>query len=320
MIDLEPILEKVKKSLEAHRTNTGYSRFPGGADNEYGIADAINILFTIDALPRRDEISLLSERLLEFQSHDTGLFDEGSHHPFHCTAHCAAALALVFEKPRYRISALDGYRSSSSAEEMLTSLKWDTTDRSGHIGAGIYSALYLTDSLTPEFENAFFDWLCKNNDRATGISVSGAAAKGLIPIWNHMGDWFHFLFCFSSARRAFPNAERLVDSCMDMYDKGFMPDSFGRGQRFLDIDWAFTLNRASVQTGYRLGECRERLRSFARDFTSYLADSDMSEPQWRDMHLMFGAVCALSELQSALPGELKSRRSLRQVLDIRPFI
>ena len=118
----------------------------------------------------------------------------------------------------------------------------------------------------------------------------------------------------------FPNAERLVDSCMDMYDKGFMPDSFGRGQRFLDIDWAFTLNRASVQTGYRLGECRERLRSFSKNFTSYLADSDMSEPQWRDMHLMFGAVCALSELQSALPGELKSRRSLRQVLDIRPFI
>ena len=99
-----------------------------------------------------------------------------------------------------------------------------------------------------------------------------------------------------------------------------MPESFGRGQRFLDIDWAFTLNRASVQSGYRLSESRERLKAFAHGYTEYLESSDFSEPQWRDLHLMFGAVCALSELQAALPGLLRSRRALRQVLDIRPFI
>jgi hypothetical protein len=35
---------------------------------------------------------------------------------------------------------------------------------------------------------------------------------------------------------------------------------------------------------------------------------------------LFGAVCALAELQRALPGEIRSERPLRLVLDRRPFI
>lgn len=319
-INIEPIIEKIRESLKSHHTETGYARYPGKGDNEYGIADALNIMFTIDGLPSRGEIDLLTGQLKEFQSPETGLFDEGTHHPCHCTAHCVAALELFSESPRYDITALDRYRSASSAAELLSSLEWATTNRSGHIGAGIFSALYLTKTMTPGWEDAFFDWLTENSDPETGISVKGAVSAGLIPMWNHMADWFHFLFCFHASRRAFPNAERLVDSCITMYDKKLMPESFGRGQRFLDVDWTFTLNRASVQSGYRLGESRERLEAFARGFTDYLRDSDLSEPQWRDMHLMFGAVCALSELQTALPGLLRSRRALRQVLDIRPFI
>ena len=135
-----------------------------------------------------------------------------------------------------------------------------------------------------------------------------------------MGDWFHFLFCYHAARRAFPNPERLVDSCIRMYDEKLMPDSFGKGQRFLDIDWAFTLNRASVQSGYRLGESRERLLRFAEDFIGYLSESPLFEKQYSDMHLMFGMICAVAELQFALNGQIRTTRSLRQVLDRRPFI
>ena len=39
-----------------------------------------------------------------------------------------------------------------------------------------------------------------------------------------------------------------------------------------------------------------------------------------DLHALFGAVCALAELQLALPGELRSSVPLRNVLDRRPFI
>lgn len=51
MINIEPIIEKVKKSLDCHRTETGYARYPKKGDNEYGIADALNIMFTIDDIP-----------------------------------------------------------------------------------------------------------------------------------------------------------------------------------------------------------------------------------------------------------------------------
>ena len=35
MINIEPIIEKVRKSLDCHRTETGYARYPEKGDNEY---------------------------------------------------------------------------------------------------------------------------------------------------------------------------------------------------------------------------------------------------------------------------------------------
>ena len=39
-----------------------------------------------------------------------------------------------------------------------------------------------------------------------------------------------------------------------------------------------------------------------------------------DLHLLFGMVCCLAELQQALPGTFRTQRPLRLVLDRRPFI
>jgi hypothetical protein len=36
--------------------------------------------------------------------------------------------------------------------------------------------------------------------------------------------------------------------------------------------------------------------------------------------MLFGAVCALAELQTALPGYIESKKAMRLVLDRRPFI
>ena len=180
--------------------------------------------------------------------------------------------------------------------------------------------LYLSRTLTESWANAFFDWLTRRCDPVTGISIAGAVQSHRQPIWHYMGDWFHFLFCFHAMRRSFPHPERLVDSCIQMYDENQMPDSFGRGQRFLDIDWAFTLGRTAIQAGYRLSDSRARLAQFAARFVDYLAASPLSEPQWQDLHLMFGMVCALAELQCILPGVIRTPRALRQVLDFRPFI
>lgn len=47
------------------------------------------------------------------------------------------------------------------------------------------------------------------------------------------------------------------------------------------------------------------------DFTSFVID---------DLHMTFGALCAVAELQLALPGEIRTPRPLLLVLDRRPFI
>ena len=39
-----------------------------------------------------------------------------------------------------------------------------------------------------------------------------------------------------------------------------------------------------------------------------------------DLHLLFGTLCAMAELQQALPGFVRTRRPLKLVLDRRPFI
>ena len=45
-----------------------------------------------------------------------------------------------------------------------------------------------------------------------------------------------------------------------------------------------------------------------------------SDEGLNDLHLLFGAMCCLAELQTALPGQLKTERPLKLVLDRRPFI
>ncbi|MBQ4051311.1 MAG: hypothetical protein IJD13_06740 [Oscillospiraceae bacterium] len=315
-------MEKILLSVEMHRCEEGgYVRFlprkEGAVPDEYGCADAVNILYTINEMPQgADREAHL--RVLSGLQKEHGLFSEDTHHPFHCTAHCLAALEL-----------LDGKRSCPSVTEeygdidvdkWLASLNWETCGGSGHIGAGVFSILYLTETMTDSWQEHFLDWLDRNADPVIGFGPVGAAAAEKAPLWLHMGDWFHFLFCIHAARRRLPQPEKLVDSCIELYRRELMPESFGRGQRFLDIDWAFTLNRAVLQSGYRFEESKAILLEFAEKYVAYLTASPLDEIQWQDMHLMFGAVCALAELQLALPGELYSKKALRQVLDRRPFI
>ena len=205
--------------------------------------------------------------------------------------------------------------------EFLESLKFIEMKGSGHYGAGVFCSLFLSRRLTPETKKTFFDWLSSNVDKKYGMSKEGGIDAKLAPMWLHMGDWFHFLFCYHGAREPFPCKERLIDTCIMMYENDLLSDSFGRGQRFLEIDWAFSLYRAVIQCGYRYDESMAILRRFAYDYANALISVDkQNDRAWNDIHLLFGAVCALSELQTAVPDVIRSDYPLRQVLDRRPFI
>ena len=79
--------------------------------------------------------------------------------------------------------------------------------------------------------------------------------------------------------------------------------------------------RATYQTAHRFDEVKSALLEFAKGYISYLAEVDYkTDPGANDLHLLFGVVCALIELQKALPGMIVSEIPTRLVLDRRPFI
>lgn len=323
-INIDPIIEKTKIAISNHELPQRgyYKRYADGNSgaNEYGCADAANLLYTINAMPTdRTEKEAMVEALRSFQDKETGLFREPSHHPYHCTAHCLAALELFDAEPLYRVSEADRYENPASVRPFLASLGWDES-AAGHLGAGMFSIMFLTKRMSLDWQNEFFGYLDENIDMRYGVSMKGAVATGKKLRWQYMGDWFHLMFCYHACHRAFPCTEQLIDYCIEDYENNIFPESFGKGQRFLDIDWTFAIYRAAVQSGYRLDKVKALLRDFAKKLTDYLANSPLDEPQWKDMHLMFGSICGLAELQIALPGELLSTRPLRQVMDRRPFI
>lgn len=332
-MDIRPLILKIRESVAAHYLGEGkYCRFLWAdsegrrkmGNNEYGCADAANILYTIgdfpsDAKEREEHIAALRA----FQ-HEGGVFDEKSHHKIHCTAHCIAALELFDSKPYdTELSGLSEYKTKEGLYSLLSGLDWNVKVWSeAHKGAGIYAAFVLTGNATPEWSDWYFDWLTENTDKKYGISTKGAIDEGGAILASHLNGWFHYLFNFVFARRPIPEARALVDSCISMYgDESKNLEYFGKCVGFAEVDWIYALNRAARQEGYRVKEATDCVRDFAHFYINNLNNLDHAhDERWNDLHMLFGATCALAELQAALPGEIITDYPLRLVLDRRPFI
>lgn len=332
-IDIRHLIKEIRKTVDSHCLGGGkYARYLWAdsegkrklGNNEYGAADAANILYTIGDFPRDAKLrNEFIENLRSFQ-HDDGIFDEKSHHKIHCTAHCIAALELFDALPNdTSLSGLDEYKTPDGLISLLEGLDWNTKVWSeAHKGAGIYAAFVLTGNANEDWQNCYFDWLTKHTDKKYGMSCEGEIDKGGALFASHLNGWFHYLFNFTFARRPIPEAKRLVDSCIEMYgDKSKNLDFFGKIAGFAEIDWIYSLNRAARQEGYRVEEAKACIRDFAKFYINNLNNTDYRhDERWNDLHMLFGACCALAELQAALPGEIITDYPLKLVLDRRPFI
>ena len=330
-MNLDSIAQKAKATVDSHDLGGGaYARWlvqnPQGdrnlGTNEYGCADAANIYYTIgmfwrDPKQRQER----AEALQNLQDSTTGLFAEPTHHPIHTTAHCTAALDLFDTLPKYPLYALEKYQNKEELYHMLDTLNWESNPwQNSHQGAGLYAAFLNADSAPLEWQNWYFQWLWDHCDPQYGMSKAGTIQTGGAPPVHHMCGWFHYLFNHNYAKRAFPYPEKLIDSCIDMYTKGNMYAPFGRMMGFMEIDWVFCLNRSSHHTTHRREEIQAVLQDFAKGYLRYLDELPQDDDGWNDLHMLFGAMCAVSELQIALPGKLTSTRPWRNVLDRRPFI
>ncbi len=332
MIDLRDFVCAVEEIVMRHNLHRpgAYARWlwqgdAGGRElgiNPYGCADAANILYTIGCFPDPAARAQWVAVLQGFQEADGGLFREGTHHPIHTTAHVVAALELFDARPRFPLAALETLRQKDPLVAFLENLDWTWNPwGAAHQGAGVYAALRLAASLPAEWEDWYFDWLWHEADPETGLWRRGAVAAGGDPLlFHHLAGAFHYLFNLEYARRPLRYPERMVDSCLRLYREAlFSP--LGRMVGFAEVDWVYCLNRSLRQCGHRFGESRQALADLAAVYTDYLSSLDpRTDEGLNDLHQLFGVVCALAELQQAVPGLLRTERPLRLVLDRRPFI
>lgn len=326
--DITPFIDRVRSIVESHKINTGeYARYTIGDKamiaNEYGCADAANILYMIGDFPRDvEERACWISVLQNMQDKDTGLFHEDTHFPLHTTAHCISALELFDAGPLYKLTELNQYKTKEGLYGLLESLKWvESPWNNSHMGAGIYSALNVAGEATKEWNDWYFDWLWEEADPEFGLWRKGCINKDDPRIYVHMASTFHYLFNHEYAKMPLRYPEKVIDTCLYMYEKRYLLNSFGKQANFIEVDWVYCITRALRQCGHRYEECVRVVKAFADEYLEFLLNVQPDNiAVFDDLHLLFGVLCCVAELQQFLPGYIYSGKPLKLVLERRPFI
>ena len=339
--DLRHILREVRSVVSSHAGTTPgeYHRIlQPGADKSvktgvtaYGCADAACILYTLGDLPGSGSGREAWIRAIRrFQNPETGLFEDGSHHEIHTTAFALAALDLFDARAEHPLKALQPLKEKRELEAFLESLRWQQEPwLDSHQGAGVYSALVLNREVSREWEDWYFAWLWENEDPRTGFWRKDAILPlsdpgSPVPLFHYLGGSFHYLFNIVFARRRQRYPERAVDTCLEIWRGDHQPlygEPFCGGVSYAEIDWVFYLNRSVRECGHRFDESRAAMQAAAERYIAALERIDYRrDSSFNDLHKLFGMVCAFSEFQLALPGQIVTERPLRQVLDRRPYI
>jgi hypothetical protein len=327
--DISEFVDWLPEYVQSHRLpgpDPRYQRYcqadgrdSGTGLDAYGCADAANILYTIGLLPRE---ALVRQQWIEvlrgFQRAGDGVFVNETHSDEHTTAHLTAALELFDARPLHPLHFMAPCRMREGIEQFLDALNWRSPWEQSHRGAGVGAAFLITEAVRPEWFDWYFGWLDGQVDPQTGFWRRGMIDRG--DLFAHLAGSFHYHFNYVAARRAIPHPERVIDASLElMLASGLFHRDGELG--FADIDGVFCIHRALRQCGHRHGDCMAALRRMLAAAVELVTDRAYRESRvFDDIHNTFGAVCCLAELQQALPGELRTPRPLRQVLDRRPFI
>lgn len=315
-----------------------YSRWSFGENkdlslNPYGVADAANILYTIGQFPTDPtERAGFVKTLQAMQDPQTGYFSEPTHHEFHCTAHCSAALELFDAKPLYKCSGMAPYTQKDALYSILENgIRWEEQPwRDSHIGAGLLPSLVNTDMVDLQWKNWYFDWMWEHTDPENGFIFGGKEKKA--ELFQYMASGFHYIFNHEAEHRPMRYPDKVIDSCITLMNEAIAGYPYPKGlprywgvilaiPGFLEVDVVYSATRAMRQTPHRFYECKDVLERFADKFIDMMEQFDYhNDTRVDDLHAMFGTLCCLAELQSALPGKILSSKPLRLVLDRRPFI
>ncbi|WP_419871987.1 hypothetical protein [Candidatus Pristimantibacillus sp. PTI5] len=337
MTDLRPFIARVMKTLEAHRfheESRAYARhlaqLEQGNTNEdvYGTADAAIILYTLSAMPQHPaEEKLWIAALQQHQSENTGVFAGQGHNEIHSTAFALSALELFDGKARFPLVQFKELMDKEQIAPFLESLEWrDQPWGESLKGAGIYACLVLSESVDEAWEREYFDWLLQNADPLTGLWRKGCVKQAdgspvNAPLFHHIAGSFHYLFNLAHRKEQIPYPERVIDTCLELYQSGELelPEEVFS---YFHIDWVYTILCCLKQSdSYRSEECKAAVKGTSQRFIEKLAQlgAESDEP-FDDLHSLCGAVCSLAAIQQLIPGYIQTAEPLQLVLDRRPFI
>lgn len=307
-------------SYTRHLHRAGYdSRRP----DAYGCADAANILYTLGVLPGgAEDRGAWVTSLQSFQDQQSGVFVDRTHSTYHTTAHCTAALELFEARPAYPLTFLAELGDHDRLRSFLDDLDWTRPWPASHDAAGAASALAITGAADPAWFEAYLDWFDSEVDPDTGLWRRGQ----MLPVnewpglFSNLGGSFHYHFVYDYLRQPWPAVDRLIDTCLTLlHDSAASLARIDVG--FKEIDLIYCLSRARRQTPHRFDAVSEALTLLVDRVVTLLNSVDYrSSETFDDLHTLFGAVCAIAELQRAVPGSIHTPVPLRLVLDRRPFI
>ncbi len=330
MHDLRPFIQSVKQIVDRHYLGTPgeYTRWitqdAKGSRNlgstPYGCANAVNILYTIGALPdSTEERQSMIDVLRRFQDGESGLFVNPGNYETHTTAFVSGALKLLDAKPLHQAHGFKQYLDEAALHQFMEAIDWPKNPWLGsHLGAGIYASMVLTGTADDAWEDSYFAWLDANADPETGLWKKGALEGA--PRFHYLAATFHYVFSYEHAKRALPYPKALLDTCIQAYRNGDCID-FAKEVGWADIDFAYLLARVQRRAGTRFEETQQILMEIADGLiTQLLAMDAASSETLNDLNTLFAIVCALAVLQDALPGYIRTSVPLKLVLDVRPFL
>jgi hypothetical protein len=322
---LQRFLDSVPGLVELHRAaDGGYTRDLAderAVSDTYGLADGIGVLWSVDALPAPADRRRLGKLLVGLQASD-GSFPEPTHGAMHSTAMSTGSLGLLGVRVDPGMPFVAELWRPESLAPFLESRDWTSPWFASHEVAGLAAIAESTRAVGPAWFDAYFAWLDRTVDPATGLWREGligdlSAWPGLFA---NLGCSFHMHFTYCWHHRLLPAPEALVDSCLRIFDQvGWISGT--EHLAYAEVDWVYSLRRAVAQSGHRAAGARERLSRFRDRAVEIIADPSFERSEHvTDLHTLSATVAVVAELRDAFPELVGAGRPSRLVLEARPFI
>ncbi len=267
------------------------------------VGDASKILFTLDKLPKSYSARAKYIKLLQSAS-----AKEPSQ-----AAHTASALDILASHSDYVPDNISKY----TTDKFFSSLPWlKEPDKASMLLCSVFSLLYRTSEFTYDEYEKFINTMHSFTDGDTGLIRSGFIDYRRTEPMLYMKGFFYYLVILEYTHSPIRYPSRTIDTCIQFYDRGHLPEPCA--DKLLEcLSWVYCTSRTMRQTGYRYNDCKKRLLEFEEKFCKFLTEFDLSKA---DIHMLLIIMCTVAEMQSALPGTIKTPCPLKNVLNEITFI